>query len=148
MAADVLVLNADHQPLQWVSLRHAIRMLVREVAELHEYEPDRQIGVFPMPVAVRLIRFIFPRWRHTSGPTWSRRGVLHRDGQRCAYCPAAATTVDHVLPRSQGGRNTWLNTVAACYTCNQRKADRTPDQARMTLRYQPTAPTWATASRK
>lgn len=147
MATTVLVLNADHEPLQRVSLQHAIRMLVRQVAELHEAEPDRQIGIFPMPLAVRLLRFIFPRWRHTAGPAWSRRGVLHRDGRRCGYCPAQATTVDHVIPRSQGGRNTWLNTIAACYACNQRKADRTPTQASMTLRFEPSAPTWATASR-
>jgi hypothetical protein len=148
VATDVLVLNADHEPLQRVSLQHAIQMLVRRVAELHDFEPDRLIGVFPMPLAVRLVRFIFPRWRHASGPAWSRRGVLRRDGHRCAYCPAAGTTVDHVVPRSQGGRNAWLNTVAACYACNQRKADRTPDQARMTLRFEPTTPTWSTATRR
>lgn len=147
MATDVLVLNADHQPLQRVSLQHAIRMLVRQVAELHDSEPDRQIGIFPMPLAVRLVRYIYPRWRHTAGPAWSRRGVLRRDSHRCAYCPAAGVTVDHVVPRSQGGRNTWANTVAACYTCNQRKADRTPAQANMTLRFQPAMPTWATAAR-
>lgn len=145
--SDVLVLNADMEPLQRVSLRHAVRMLVRQVAEIHDHEPDRLIGVFPMPLAVRLVRYVYTKWRHTSGPAWSRRGVLVRDGRRCGYCPAAATTVDHILPRSHGGRNTWLNTVAACYTCNQRKADRTPEQASMKLRVKPHAPSWATAAR-
>lgn len=145
--SEVLVLNADMEPLHRVSLHHAVKMLVRQVAELHDFEPDRQIGVFPMPLVVRLVRFIFPKWRHTSGPAWSRRGVLNRDGRRCGYCPAPATTVDHIVPRSQGGANTWLNTVAACYTCNQRKADRTPSQAGMVLRIKPSAPTWASATR-
>ena len=54
-----------------------------------------------------------------------------------------ATTVDHVVPRARGGRNTWLNTVAACGGCNQRKGDRTPAEARMPLRTTPQAPTWA-----
>jgi 5-methylcytosine-specific restriction endonuclease McrA len=51
--------------------------------------------------------------------------------------------VDHVLPRSRGGRDTWLNTVAACGACNQRKDDRTPVEAGMVLRIKPSAPSWA-----
>jgi 5-methylcytosine-specific restriction endonuclease McrA len=144
---DVLVLNADMMPLHRVSLRHAVRMLVREVAEVHDYEPDRLIGTWPMPTVVRLVRYVFTKWRHTTGPAWSRRGVLNRDNRRCGYCPQPATTVDHITPRSQGGANTWHNTVAACYTCNQRKADRTPAQAGMVLRIRPSAPTWACAAR-
>jgi 5-methylcytosine-specific restriction endonuclease McrA len=53
----------------------------------------------------------------------------------------AATTVDHVTPRSRGGRNSWLNTVAACGDCDQRKGDRTPTEAGMVLLAKPTAPT-------
>jgi len=140
---DVLVLNADFQPLHRVSLRHAIRMLVRQVAEVHDAEPDRLIGVYPIPLAVRLVRFIFPKWRHLAGPAWSRAGVLRRDSHRCAYCAGAATTVDHVLPRSRGGQNTWKNTVASCYRCNQAKADRTPAEAGLALLCRPSVPTWA-----
>jgi 5-methylcytosine-specific restriction endonuclease McrA len=139
---DVLVLNADFGPLHRVSLRHAVRMLVRQVAEIHEARPDRLIGVFPMPTVVRLVSYVVTRWRHTRGPTWSRRGVLVRDHHSCAYCGRSATTIDHVLPRSRGGTNTWLNTVAACGRCNQRKGDRTPSEARMPVRTAPTVPTW------
>lgn len=145
--AEVLVLNADLQPLQRVSLRHAVRMLVRQVAEVHDSHADRIIGVWPMPTVVRLVRYVYAKWRHTTGPTWSRRGVLARDGRRCGYCSQTATTVDHVVPRSQGGSNTWINTVAACYDCNQRKANRTPAQAGMVLRITPAAPTWGSAVR-
>lgn len=139
----VLVLNADLGPLHRVSFRHAIRMLVRQVAEVHEADPDRIIGVYPMPRVVRLVRYVVTKWRYSSGPAWSRSGVTARDGHRCGYCAGAATTVDHVLPSSRGGRNTWLNTVAACGGCNQRKGDRTPAEAGMVLRITPTAPTWA-----
>src|SRR5690348_7851444 len=110
----VLVLNADLGPLHRVSLRHAIRMLFRQVAVVHEAEPDRLIGVYPVPRAVRLVAYVVTRWRHSHGPSWSRAGVLARDGHTCAYCGRPATTVDHLLPRSRGGRNTWKNTVAAC----------------------------------
>lgn len=141
--SDVLVLNADLGPLGRVSLRHAVRMLFREVAEVHEAHPDRLIGIYPVPTVVRLVRYVVTKWRYSSGPGWSRPGVLNRDGRRCGYCAAAATTVDHILPRSRGGKNTWQNTVAACDGCNQRKAACTPGEAGMVLRVQPYAPTWA-----
>lgn len=138
----VLVVNADLGPLHRVSLRHAIRMLLRQVAEIHESEPDRLIGVYPMPKIVRLVQFVVTRWRYSKGPAWSRVGVLRRDGRVCGYCGGPASTVDHILPRSRGGRNTWLNTVAACGACNCRKGDRTPAEARMPLRTALAVPTW------
>ena len=138
----VLVLNADLGPLHRVPLRHAIRMLYREVAVVHEAEPGGRFGVFPLPRVVRLVQYVVTRWRYTSGPAWSRSGVLTRDGRRCGYCGGPATTIDHVLPRSRGGRNTWLNTVAACDGCNQRKGGRTPGEARMPLHGAPYVPTW------
>lgn len=138
----VLVVNADLGPLHRVSLKHAIRMILRQVAEIHEAEPDRLIGIYPMPKVVRLVHYVVTKWRYSHGPAWSRLGVLRRDGHRCAYCGGHATTVDHILPRSRGGKNTWKNTAAACGPCNQRKGDRTPSEARMTLRLSPHAPSW------
>lgn len=140
--SDVLVVNADLGPLHRVSLKHAIRMLVRRVAEIHDHEPDRVIGVFPMPTVVRLVTYVVTKWRRTKGPGWSRAGVLKRDNRTCGYCGRGATTVDHVLPRSRGGANSWLNTVACCGRCNQRKADKTPREAGMILKVTPIAPTW------
>lgn len=138
----VLVLNADLGPLHRVSLRHAIRMLFREVAVVHEAAPDRIIGVYPVPRVVRLVAYVVTRWRHSRGPAWSRAGVMARDRHQCAYCGRPATTIDHILPRSRGGQNSWLNTVAACESCNGRKDDRTPSEARMPLRVVPMIPTW------
>jgi 5-methylcytosine-specific restriction endonuclease McrA len=139
----VLVLNADCGPLQRVSLRHAIRMLFRQVAVVHEARPDDRIGVYPVPTVVRLVSYVVTRWRRGRGPAWSRAGVLARDGRKCGYCGAAASTIDHVLPRSRGGRNEWANTVAACGKCNNRKRDRTPSEARMPLLIVPAAPLWS-----
>ncbi|MFI5960178.1 HNH endonuclease [Cryptosporangium sp. NPDC051539] len=139
---DVLVLNADLGPLHRVTLRHAVRMLVRQVAEVHEADPARTLGGWPRPTVVRLVRYVVTRWRYRRGPAWSRPGVLVRDERYCAYCGGHATTIDHVLPRSRGGQNTWSNTVAACGPCNQRKGDRTPSEARMPLRTTPVIPSW------
>lgn len=144
----VLVLNADLGPLHRVSLQHAIRMLFRGVAEVHEAEDDiryRQVG--GLPTVVRLVRFIVTKWRYTQGPGWSRSGVLRRDQNICGYCSHAGHTVDHVIPLSRGGRNRWENTVACCYDCNQRKGDRTPVEAGMFLRTKPVAPTWVSWNR-
>jgi 5-methylcytosine-specific restriction endonuclease McrA len=99
-----------------------------------------------MPKVVRLVNYVVTKWRFSHGPTWSRVGVLTRDNRRCGYCGEHATTIDHVLPSSRGGRNTWLNTVAACGRCNGRKGDRTPAEARMPLRVKPVAPSWAAVS--
>ncbi|GIF11868.1 HNH endonuclease [Actinoplanes teichomyceticus] len=138
----VLVLNADCGPLHRVSLRHAIRMLFRQVAVVHEAQPDATIGVFPVPTVVRLVSYVVTRWRRGRGPSWSRAGVLARDKRTCGYCGDPATTIDHVLPRSRGGGNEWRNTVAACGRCNNRKGARTPAEARMPLRVTPYAPAW------
>lgn len=123
-------------------------MLWRQVAEVHEAVPDRLIGEYPVPRVLRLVSFVVTKWRYSKGPAWSRSGVLTRDKHRCAYCHTIATTIDHVTPRSRGGRNTWTNTVAACAPCNQRKRDRTPIEAGMDLRCKPYAPSWATLVRR
>jgi len=139
---EVLVLNADHQPLHRVPLRHAVGMLFRRVAEIHEAVPDRLIGIYPMPTVVRLVRYVVTKWRYTRGPAWSRPGVLARDNATCAYCGGHGSTIDHIVPRSRGGKNSWLNTVAACGGCNQRKGDRELAAAGMALRFEPYVPTW------
>lgn len=138
----VLVLNAGYEPLHRVSLRHAMRMLVREVAVVHEAVAGQQFGPYPRPAVLRLVRYVQMRWRRHP-PAWTREGVLRRDGFRCAYCGGVATTLDHVLPRCRGGRDGWENTVAACRDCNGRKGDRTPAESRMALRVRPRVPTWA-----
>ena len=101
--------------------------------------------IMPIPAVVRLIRYVrLPVSARV--PAWTRSGLLHRDGHTCAYCGSRrARTVDHLLPASRGGRNTWLNTVAACSRCNNRKADRTPEEAGMPLRYAPAEPTMRAA---
>ncbi|MGW3608104.1 HNH endonuclease [Micromonospora sp. NPDC005161] len=144
----VLVLNADLGPLHRVPVKHAIRMLMRQVAEIHEAEPDRLIGVFPRPKVVRLVRYVVTRWRYTHGPAWSKGGVLARHSRRCGYCSGPAATVDHILPRSRGGQNTWRNTVSACAPCNQAKGDRTPAEAGMVLRITPLVPSWGSLAQR
>ncbi len=147
MAGNVTVLNADLTVLHTVSLNHAVRMIVRGVAEVHE-TTDELIGIFIRPISVRLLKYVVTTWRYQRQPKWSKSAVLRRDNYTCAFCSKKATTIDHVLPRSQGGGNSWKNTVAACSPCNNKKADRTPEQARMPLLFKPRVPDWTDLYKK
>ena len=135
----VLVLNAGYEPLHRVSLKHAIRMLVRGVAVVEEAAAGhRSIGPYQVPSVLRLVRYVRMKWMDHA-PGLSKDGVKRRD-KRCAYCNGRPETVDHILPRSRGGENSWMNLVAACFRCNQRKADRTPQEAGMKLLVTPHVP--------
>jgi len=138
----VVVLNTDNTALHTVSIKHAVKMLVREVAIVEEARDGHSIGPYPWPLVLRLIRYVKTTFLYAKSPTWSKRGVLRRDRYRCAYCGGNAQTVDHLLPLSRGGANTWLNTVAACLRCNNLKANRTPPEAAMTLAWKPAIPHW------
>ncbi len=143
--SQVLVLNATYEPLNVISVRRAVLLLLKEKAEIVEaagaWLRSEQV-VLPVPLVIRLVCYVrIPR--HFSLPL-SRRTVLARDHYTCQYCgerlPKASLTVDHVLPRSKGGETTWENIVAACGSCNRRKGGRTPDEARMPLLCEPRRP--------
>lgn len=138
----VSVLNADLELLHRVSLQHALRMIVRGVAEVHE-AADELIGPFLKPLSVRLVKYVVTTWRYQRQPKWSKSGVLRRDDYVCAFCKGKATTIDHIVPRSRGGKNTWKNTISACSPCNNKKRDRTPEEAKMPLVYLATVPLWS-----
>jgi 5-methylcytosine-specific restriction endonuclease McrA len=138
-AGDVLVLNASYEPLQRVSLRHAIKMLVREVAVIEE-AGEESFGPFPKPLVLRLVRYVRARWMHRRSHLCTKTAIKARD-KSCAYCGGSAETVDHVIPRSRGGTLTWENAVAACLRCNHKKGNRTPSEANMPLLFTPGRPT-------
>lgn len=144
---ETLVLNASFEPLSTVALSRAVVLVMRNKAVVEQAHPGLKLRAeqleFPVPQVIRLRRFVKVPFRERAA--WSRRGVLVRDRHQCAYCGRRATTVDHLVPRSRGGGDTWLNTVAACATDNHRKADRTPAQAGMRLLVQPFEPTPADA---
>ena len=144
-----LVLNAGYEPLAVVSFRRAIVLVLAGKATVVVDGPSPVVSgslTLPRPSVILLARYV--RVPHGRAVPVSRRGVLRRDEHRCAYCGGAAYTIDHVLPSSRGGRNTWLNTVAACGGCNQRKGYRTPAEARMPLRFHPAVPSWAVLAKR
>ena len=138
----VILYNGDgNEILGAVSIKKAITMLHRNVAIIRTDYPDQLFGPYPKPKTIKLIRYIFPRWRYEKRIIhYSRKGVLERDGYICAYCHEYANTIDHVIPKCNGGASDWLNTVACCKRCNTIKAGRTPQEARMTLLNKPALP--------
>ena len=141
----VLVLNASYEPLQLVTVRRAVVLLLQEKAEMVETAQRMLHGItqhFMIPLVIRLTRYI--RVPRNLRLPCSRRGVLIRDRETCQYCGdqpgRQQLTIDHVVPRSRGGETTWTNVVTACRDCNHRKGGRTPDEARMPLMTVPRQP--------
>ena len=147
MSQHVVIYNLGAtETLKRVSLQHAIKMVHRGVARIHtvdDSEADRFKPYGGRITAVELIRYVFAKWRYsrTNQTHFSKRGVLNRDSYHCAYCPNKATTIDHVLPRALGGTSTWENCVAACWDCNQRKADKLLEKSGLKLLRKPFIPT-------
>lgn len=139
-----LLLNASYEPLAVVPLRRAVVLLLRERAEIVAARDGRAVtsgggSRLPYPSVIRLVRYVRVPYRTTMAV--SRKRVLAREHHRCAYCSRRATTIDHVVPRSLGGPDTWENLVAACEPCNTRKGSRTLDQLGWRLEFTPAAPT-------
>ena len=136
-----LVLNATFEPLCVVSVRRAVVLVLKEKAEILHANG----GTFrspqlclPIPSVIRLVHFVRVPFRATA--SLSRRAVFLRDGHTCQYCGAPAENVDHVMPRSRGGKHAWENVVAACRACNSRKEARLPEEVGLTLRRPPAVP--------
>jgi hypothetical protein len=141
----VLLLNGSREPLNFISEERALLLVMKERVEVLDVWSDEPFmsaqGMHVVPALIALRRYINKRWR---APRFRRRALFNRDGWLCQYCRLALTNstaeVDHVIPRSRGGRNTWTNCVTSCRKCNKMKRDRTPDEAEMRLSCTPRDP--------
>jgi 5-methylcytosine-specific restriction endonuclease McrA len=141
-----LLLSNGYEPLGTIGWQRAISLLTLGKVEVVE-EYDREVRsthlVIKMPAVVRLVNFFR---RHKQRVKFSRQNILARDRWLCQYCDTKVTTqsmtMDHVVPRAQGGRTEWENIVTCCEECNSRKADKTPAQAKMRLKRAPVRPEW------
>ncbi|WP_169972912.1 HNH endonuclease [Tautonia rosea] len=159
-----LVLNRNWQPVNVASVSRALVMLWNESARVvdpddfrlydwadwarlkpRDDEPFIQAVTFRMRVPEVVTLSHYDRYREST-VTFSRRNIFKRDHSTCQYCGtrpgSSELTIDHVLPRAQGGVSSWENCVLACVACNSRKANRTPEQAQMKLRKKPFRPEW------
>jgi len=167
---NVLVLNKHYMAIRIVDARRAFSLLFRQLAEVvsleqdsysaydfqswcdvsqfrRDFEPDGQdwVATVNLYIAVpRIIRLLFYDRLPRSEVKFNRRNIFARDGNHCQYCGKKYHTnelsLDHVIPKSIGGKSTWTNIVCACMKCNVRKGGRTPRQAAMTLIKKPVKP--------
>lgn len=166
----VLVLNRVYTALRIVSARRAFCMLARDMAEVihvdsgqyisydfaswteisqlaREYEPEAHDWVstvrfdIAVPKIIRVLTYDRVPVQHVK---LNRRNLFARDRNKCQYCgkhsSSSELSIDHVVPRTQGGNDTWENLVCSCVKCNAKKGGRTPEQAKMRLIKQPRKP--------
>lgn len=145
-----LLLNATYEPLTLINWQKALTLVILRKVEVlvhHEERVSSAKADHALPAVVRLIRRV--AWRKL-GIRFNRHNVYQRDRHQCQYCAkqfkAKDLTLDHVVPKSTGGPTSWTNIVTSCVPCNQRKADRTPEQAKMALLRKPYAPYWMQVS--
>lgn len=142
MDEPVLLLNANYSPLNVCTTRRALGLILAGKAELLVngrgfIHTVRQ--AFPRPSVIRL-GYMVKRPRPTVRLT--KREIFRRDNYTCQYCGARSShlTIDHIIPRHQGGEHSWFNLVTACETCNIKKGGRDQLKAHMTLLRQPSEP--------
>lgn len=141
----VVILNADYVYLNSVSWKRAIRLLVKGKAESLKDSAKKVITtggkeIF-IPLLMRLIKLV--RMVYKNRVPFSKKNIYIRDKNTCMYCGVTEKrlTIDHVIPKSRGGKTSWENCIASCKKCNATKADRTPHEAKMAIKRMPYQPT-------
>ncbi|MGA3036370.1 MAG: HNH endonuclease [Vulcanimicrobiaceae bacterium] len=140
---DVLVLNFTYEALNITSFQRAVKLIFSGKAEI-VHNRDRILTSarweLRMPSIIRMLYYIR---RPMQKVALTKKNVLLRDDYTCQYCGLRGErmmTVDHVVPRSRGGPSTWENLVCACMRCNNRKNNRSPQDANMSLKRRPKTP--------
>ena len=170
LSCNVLVLNRHYQALRVVHAKRAFSLLFRQLAEVisveqdtyntydfqswaelselqRQFAPDSQdwVQTVRLTIAVpRIIRLLFYDRLPRQQVKFNRRNIYARDHSHCQYCgqhyPSSELSLDHVIPRSRGGKTTWENVVCCCTSCNAKKGGRLPSQANMKLTTKPLKP--------
>lgn len=141
----VLVLNQDFSPLMVCSVERAFILVYLNKSELIKPANGHKLHTvaksYPMPSVIRLNRYVNAPYK---GVNLTRQNIFKRDNFECQYCGTKRElTIDHVIPRAKGGKDTWTNLVTACKKCNAKKGNDTPEAANMPLRKKPWKPSYA-----
>ena len=133
----VLVLNASYEPINVCAARRALVLMLKGVAASEEHTGSYIHGATRAVLVPSVIRLLEYRRIPRQTRALSRKNILMRDRYTCQYCHKTMSsnelTLDHVIPRSRTGETTWENLVACCHPCNNRKGNRTPEEAGMKL---------------
>jgi CRISPR/Cas system Type II protein with McrA/HNH and RuvC-like nuclease domain len=137
----VLVLNADYSPINVTSVYRGFNLVNKGKAEiLKSSDNPIKAGIteYVRPLIIRLLNYVKYRSQKLR---INRPRIYRRDNYECVYCGSKKNlTIDHILPKSKGGQNTWINLITCCSPCNRFKGDRTPEEANMSMRYKPYEP--------
>lgn len=140
-----VLLNADYSFLNVTTWKRAMCLMVKSRVQVLKYSKKivrtAEGVLIKIPAVMRLIKLI--RTLYRSRVPFSKKNILTRDGFRCAYCgnDKEKLTIDHIIPKSRGGKTSFENCVSSCKPCNNKKGDQTPTEANMYLKvkaYQPT----------
>ncbi len=139
----ILILNFSYEPLQFCTARRGLVMVLSGRAE--QIECDGYLVRSPsislqVPTVIRVLNLVKRKVRKSV--SFSKKNILRRDGFMCQYCGDRdhPLTVDHIIPKSRGGKTIWVNVVVACKPCNMKKGNRTAREANMRLRKAPSRP--------
>ena len=143
----VLLLNSDYRALRFVTWERALRLMSREKVDIVSHWEDTIIrsidGKIILPSTLRLKNHV--RYYRKGPLKFSKLLIKKRDRFTCQYCGEtrrSSLTIDHVIPKSKGGKNTWKNLVTCCQRCNTKKDSLSPAEAGLKLRYKPYRPTY------
>jgi 5-methylcytosine-specific restriction endonuclease McrA len=138
----VIVLANDHSILGTTNWKRAAALITSGKAEMMAESSTKIHPKMNLPLAIKLIKAIANL--HKKKVEWSKQNIHIRDNFTCQYCgkkvEKSRVTIDHVIPKDQGGKNLFENCVCSCFGCNNKKGNRTPDEAYMNLRKQPYRP--------
>lgn len=137
----VLVLNCDYTPLSITTPKRGFILVDKGKAEIVRADENpitTSYKTYLRPLIIRLLNYI--RY-HNKKLKINRNRIFKRDNYQCVYCGSRKElTLDHVIPKSRGGTNNWENLVTSCSRCNVKKADRTPEEAKMKMLHKPFEP--------
>ena len=141
----VLVLNQDFSPLTVCSVQRAFMLIFLGKADLVEEVKEKKLRSistsYAFPSVVKIKTYVHIPYK---GVVMSRQNIFRRDGGTCQYCGTNKDlTLDHVVPRSKGGKSTWTNLVTACKKCNSIKGDYSLEKTGMRLNQKPVKPTYS-----
>jgi 5-methylcytosine-specific restriction endonuclease McrA len=145
MNDSVLVLNQDYTPMSLCTLERAFLLVYLNKADLISASKKRVLRTvtkdFPYPSVIKINRYINLPFK---GVVLSRTNIFRRDCHKCQYCGINRDlTLDHLIPRSKGGKTSWNNLVTACRRCNARKGDFSLEQSGLKLQAIPIKPSYA-----
>lgn len=137
--SNVLLLNMSYEPLNLCSWKRAMVLLMKGKAEQLEHNCKLINNKIESPTVIRLLYYVVVPYKAIP---LTRKNIIHRDNYVCQYCGKRNQnlTIDHIIPRSRGGKNQWDNVVTACIKCNNLKGNKTPQEAGMNLQQKTLAP--------